>query len=291
MVSTQTSFSAPGLSPEARLLLLCAGGLEGDSLNAALESCLSEPFDWNRLLHLSGFHKQHALLYHRLASRFRDRIPPQVLDQIQQEFVSNQWRNLNLLKELHNLLHRFSERGIACVPFKGPLWAQSLYENLALRWIADLDLMIHPEDIQSAKILLQELGYQPDPVMDAETEKAHIATHWEYGFRHTAQSVRWNCIGVSCRRIRLFMTPGRMICGIRRFRSPWGKANFRPFHPKTRSCIWFCTEEKSTNGPTCVSWLILSELSRRLVAGLDESNRTSSENPCGSVPRGCLPFE
>jgi hypothetical protein len=115
---------------------------------------------------------------------------PRVLDQIQQEFVSNQWRNLNLLKELHNLLHRFSERGIACVPFKGPLWAQSLYENLALRWIADLDLMIHPEDIQSAKILLQELGYQPDPVMDAETEKAHIATHWEYGFRHTTQPVR-----------------------------------------------------------------------------------------------------
>jgi hypothetical protein len=190
MTSSPQSSTLPGFSPEARLILLCAGGKKGDALFSALEECLNGPFDWDRLLRLSRFHQQHAALFHRLSTHFRDRIPPDTLPILRQEFVSNQWHNLNLIKALHQILCRFSEQSIPCISFKGPLWAQSLYENIALRWIADLDLMIRQEDIPKAKELLLKLGYNPDPVMDPETEKAHIETHWEYGFRHSSQPVR-----------------------------------------------------------------------------------------------------
>ncbi len=190
MASPQENATSPGLSPEARLLLLCAGGQKGDALNSALDQCLSGPFDWDRLLRLSEFHQQHALLFHRLSPHFHDRIPTDTMQILRQEFVSNQWRNLNLIKELHHLLLRFSEQGIPCIPFKGPLWAKSLYENIALRWIADLDLMIRPEDIHKTKEMLLKLGYNPDPVMDVETEKMHLEAHWEYGFRHSSLQIR-----------------------------------------------------------------------------------------------------
>lgn len=190
MASTPRSILPPGLSPEARLLLACAGGQKDGTFQAVLEECLTGPFDWARLLRFSEFHQQHALLFHRLSPVFRDRIPSEVLECLRQEFTSNQWRNLNLIKELNRVLLLFSEHNIACIPFKGPLWAQSLYENLALRWIADLDLMIHPEDIQKAKELLLSFGYVPIEALNEKEEQLHLETDCEYEFTHPQLGVR-----------------------------------------------------------------------------------------------------
>lgn len=67
--------------------------------------------------------------------------------------------NLSLSSELLDLLDAFSKAGLTAVPFKGPALAASLYGNLSLRPIADLDLFVSRKDALSCVTLLQERGY------------------------------------------------------------------------------------------------------------------------------------
>jgi hypothetical protein len=164
------------ISPEVQLILW-ATRPSGQSRDLTqIDSLLEEDLDWEFILELGQRNGILPLLYWHLNSRFARRVPSEFLHQLQVFFRYTSVRNLLLVGELAQLLELFAKYGIEALPFKGPALALSLYGNLGLRTIRDLDVLVHERDLPAVKTLLAGKGYGPDPA----TQQDHSALDSDY---------------------------------------------------------------------------------------------------------------
>ena len=91
-----------------------------------------------------------------------------ILTQLEGFLRQNTYHNLILTKELCRLIKCFEASGLQAIAFKGPLLAISAYQNISLRQISDLDLLLSEPDMAIAKEILLAQGY-----------KLKIAVPWE----------------------------------------------------------------------------------------------------------------
>lgn len=159
--------------PEIDLLLACARTHVDAATATQIKLLLQQAVDWEWLLQLAVRHGLAPLLYQTLNAVAPDAVPEQPLTQLRNAFHANARRNLFQTGELLNLVNRFEAASIPMIPFKGPILAASVYKNLALRRFGDLDLLVHPRDIDRAKALLMAHGYE-----------LLVGWDWEYHFEH-----------------------------------------------------------------------------------------------------------
>ncbi len=62
--------------------------------------------------------------------------------------------------QLTALLGLLAGRGIPCMPFKGPLLASEAFGDTAARSSVDLDVLVHPDDVDAVLACLVEAGYR-----------------------------------------------------------------------------------------------------------------------------------
>lgn len=122
---------------------------------------MDKPIDWNQIRVLAVSHRVHPLLYQRLAEHTPGLVPEPLLAQLTKEFRAGVAHNVRLTGELVALCGAFAGAGIAVLPHKGPVLAQMAYRDLALRHMADLDLLVRPEDLGRSIALLAANGYTP----------------------------------------------------------------------------------------------------------------------------------
>jgi hypothetical protein len=94
-----------------------------------------------------------------------------------------------LTRTLVELLELLASHGILAMPIKGPALAISAYGDLALREFGDLDIVVRPEEFDSALALLAGVGYRHRLQLSGAGERAlrssdhHLAlVHEESGF-------------------------------------------------------------------------------------------------------------
>ena len=63
------------------------------------------------------------------------------------------------LSERNKILGRFKQEGIACLPLKGCL-LKEMYPKPEYREMADLDILIHANDVEKTSFILCDLGYE-----------------------------------------------------------------------------------------------------------------------------------
>jgi hypothetical protein len=146
---------------EAKFLVHAARTYLDSSTRAQLQSLLQEKIDWPLLYQMAHLHGITPLLYTSLRQLDSARVPPAVMQRLHQEYEQGAQWNLYLTHELLSFLKLLDEHGIAAVPYKGPILAQEVYGNLALRHFVDLDVIIHKADVPRIRQLLSERGYQP----------------------------------------------------------------------------------------------------------------------------------
>jgi hypothetical protein len=89
-------------------------------------------------------------------------IPPEVMAQLK---VLAQWHafyNMNLYGKLQEVLNAFSQQRIPVIVLKGAALAALVYEDISLRSMKDLDLLVRGEDLDAADRLLRTLRYVPN---------------------------------------------------------------------------------------------------------------------------------
>jgi len=162
------------------VLLLCITADIPSENKERLSGILAEGIDWEYLLNLVEFHGVVPLVAHNLITDdFRDYIPEPYLDRLDRVYNRTLYRNVLLSNELNNILAAFSRRGIAVIPLKGTILAEVLYGNPALRAIADMDILVHPEDIPQAGSLLGELGYKKMPEKPQWDHRFHEVPYYK----------------------------------------------------------------------------------------------------------------
>ncbi len=74
-------------------------------------------------------------------------------------FHVNSRRCLLFAGRLVEILRLLEANNITAIPYKGPVLAASVYDNLVLRQAGDLDILVHSRDVSKAKALISSLGF------------------------------------------------------------------------------------------------------------------------------------
>lgn len=145
------------MSAEIQLLLsLCAPTADGSEEKHLVRA----EIDWDWLLAAAATHQVTPLVYHRLSAVCPEEVPPDVLKQLRGRFLENARRSLTLTGALQKMLEELEGRGIQTMVLRGPVMSTSVYGSVALRQIADLDILVARDDVPAAAEVLAKLGYR-----------------------------------------------------------------------------------------------------------------------------------
>ncbi len=177
-----TSAYSVTFSPELDLILACCSDDPGGKNSARLQHILQNAYlDWDRLLQVAQHHGLVPLVYRRLSTAMGGTQSAGLVALRQQDKL-NAHRTLWLTVELLNIYKHLAARCLEVLPYKGPVLAESLYGNVALRQFSDLDLLVRARDLRAIRSALFELGYKPGLQLTRAAERAYLKSGYEYTF-------------------------------------------------------------------------------------------------------------
>ena len=155
--SADPAGGAPSL--EFELLLQCARfGLDTLDPDRVEYLCRCNP-DWDRIFQLSLQHRILPLVHRSLAGIRSNVIPEDIRSRFRRHDMANGARNLRLNEELFHILAALGTKGIKAVPFKGPVLAETAYNDVTLRQFDDIEILIRRSDLARTIRLLGRRGY------------------------------------------------------------------------------------------------------------------------------------
>ena len=189
-------------------------------------AALQKSLDWAEVTRLAEHHDVTPVVYRSLC-RFPGNIPRGVLGALSELYRRNAQKNLRLTHDLIRILECLESRGIAAIPYKGPVLAESLYQDFALRQFSDLDVLINTADLARAGEAIRELGYSPIVKLTKAEEQAYLASGYELAFDGTSGrnllELKWRILpsfyAIDFEIDKLFQRASRVNLGGKRVRS------------------------------------------------------------------------
>lgn len=119
-----------------------------------------EAVDWDRFHALVRRHRVQGLVWHAL--RVSDvAVPGAVRDVLAADAARVAAQNLGALAASTQLLERFQGAGLQLLFVKGLTLGALAYRNPFIKMSWDLDILVAPQEIEAAAVLLGELDYRP----------------------------------------------------------------------------------------------------------------------------------
>lgn len=148
------------LSAAAELFLrtLLRGYFDASALAAAQVQAEQPEFDWPRVLRVAVDEALAPFL--QVLLQEQGWAPLAVQQELRQAYIDSALRNALLWEELSRVLRLLAQAGIPAILLKGAAVAETVYGNVAVRPMRDLDLLLSPEQINDALIRLQAIGYR-----------------------------------------------------------------------------------------------------------------------------------
>ena len=147
-------------------------------------------FDWTEFLRLAEHHGVLPLVARNLLEENHSTpivgLPPQIEGSLRSAFESNLKSSLWFAAELGRIMQHFERRHLRALPYKGPVLAQTVYHDVALRSFSDLDLLIASADFDRAKRALAEIGYRPTQEIAPALERFWLRNGNERSFDSAA---------------------------------------------------------------------------------------------------------
>lgn len=148
---------------EDKLLLLCCrteiGGKGGNTIN----EIEINKIDWNCFLDKAREEGVSPVVFLMLPGIVIDKniVPGYVTDELKKDYYLTAKKNILTLNALGNILDVFNKAGLKVIVLKGAALAETVYGNLALRSMSDVDLLVKKEDLYRINEQLNGLGYFP----------------------------------------------------------------------------------------------------------------------------------
>ena len=174
----------PGASSALAFLLGCCGSGDFQIRGSHIQQLLAAGIAAQELLTLAEQHGLLPQLYERLSAHASS-LPDDFLPCLRTRFERNVRQTLFLTQLLGTVLDAFDHHRIEALVLKGPALAEMLYDDVGLRQFSDIDLLVHPADVQRCKLALKGTGYAPTLELTPKEERANIASGYEYVFDGT----------------------------------------------------------------------------------------------------------
>ncbi len=115
---------------------------------------------WDEVAQLARKQGITPLLFWKLQmTGLSDSVPTPVMDELRDHYLSALAQNTFLYHRLSTMKELLADRGIAFIVLKGSHLAASIYPDIALRTMCDIDILVKREELASAEELLLEEGY------------------------------------------------------------------------------------------------------------------------------------
>lgn len=108
-------------------------------------------------------------------------VPEDIWRRFQNCYYTAAVRNTSLCQKLNTILSSFNQAKIEVILLKGIALIHTIYSNIALRPMYDIDILIHKKDFSLAESKLRELGYNNSVFYpeDFHKDKMMVDVHWE----------------------------------------------------------------------------------------------------------------
>ncbi len=149
------------ISHENRLLLYCAQPrIPEDALNK-VKDIMCPALNWEVVLESAFWHGIAPLLYNNLKDTQENHlIPREIMAQLRTAYHGNLARNMYLYTELKRILETLCDKGVKVIVLKGAALAKTVYGDIGLRQMGDVDLLVKREDLPHAEDIMSGLGYR-----------------------------------------------------------------------------------------------------------------------------------
>jgi len=146
---------------EKQLLIYCARThLNTEKTDRIREILVQEVLDWNYILENGSFYNITPLLFHNLKGIADEHaIPEPVMDKLRQSHRFAGLRNMQIYGELRRILRMLKNERIPVMLLKGVALAKTIYPDIALRPMSDIDLLVKKTDLHAVAEVLTKAGY------------------------------------------------------------------------------------------------------------------------------------
>ena len=141
-----------------KLLCCCSRRVLTSEDQQTITKLIQDNPNWNRFIDLAKRHRVVSLVHWNLRQVREIKIPEAVLTFFKNHAHKQVTRNLQATTSLLKILSRFQEHGIPVLPFKGPVLASILYNDVGLRYFGDLDILVNPATLNKACMTLKDIG-------------------------------------------------------------------------------------------------------------------------------------
>ena len=162
------------------MLLAACSDLPTGEKTTRIRGFLGSPIRWSVLLSLAEHHGVLPILAQCLLSV--GDVPVETIETLRNSYHANLHKALLLSREFVRIVDRLSRAGIEFIPYKGPVLAEALYGDIALRQSGDIDVLIHASDLKRVREAVADLGYRPHQTLSADEEEAYLRSGYECAF-------------------------------------------------------------------------------------------------------------
>ncbi|MFH1783723.1 MAG: nucleotidyltransferase family protein [bacterium] len=150
-------------SGEDKLIFGCSVKDTDGSTHHLLQQAINSNLDWDYIVENALGNGTSSLLYRNLRKIDEDcLVPGWVIEKLSDVYFDVRARNIFLLEELGKVLKKFNEEKISSVVLKGASILENVYQDIGLRTMGDIDILIRKEQFCEIDKSLRESGYFSD---------------------------------------------------------------------------------------------------------------------------------
>ncbi len=168
-------------SAEMQLLLACSHSRLSDEQRQHVADMLVSSIDWTALIGMSRIQGVFPLVYKNIRSVNPSAWPESKVRQLKTSYYGYVCNAMLLFKAHLDIIRLLQQHELRAVPYKGPVFAQLIYGDYALRQYSDLDVIVLQKDFVKAHELL--LAHRFVLLKKPDEELSHsfkYDLHWSY---------------------------------------------------------------------------------------------------------------
>jgi hypothetical protein len=117
------------------------------------------PDEWSRFIAFTRKHGIEPVLYHAIKDEPPSSLSEHNLDELRHIYFRSAHRNVLIYHELGKVLKALKAADVPVILLKGACLAEVVYDNIALREMGDVDILVKEEDILKTLMVITALGY------------------------------------------------------------------------------------------------------------------------------------
>ena len=162
---------------ENKLIISVAGSLKNGTVGKKIKECLSDPLDWDFVLQLVRFTQGGGTLWRAVRSQnLESYVPEYVRETLKRDYHNTVAKNMFFDHIARQITDLFSDDRIEFIPMKGIHLASNVYDDPGTREMEDIDILIHPGDIDNARKILSGMGFNEE-VKDQGSHYSFVSDH------------------------------------------------------------------------------------------------------------------